>query len=99
MQAVAAWTSATVVTVRLSVPLAGAVIRYTHDGTAPTPSSPVYRGPFAVRPGRVPLRLRAAAFFHGRAGSVSECALVRTTPAELRRHRHASASWSALVSP
>ncbi len=99
VQTVAAWTSAPVVTVRLSVPLAGAVIRYTRDGTAPTQASPMYREPFAVRPGRVALRLRAAAFFHGRAGSVSECALVRASPAELRTHRHASASWSALVSP
>ncbi len=99
VQSVTAWTAAPAPTVSLSVPLADAVIRYTRDGTPPSPASPAYRGPFVVRPGRAPVRLRAAAFLHGRAGSVSECIITRTTPAALRARRNASASWSALVSP
>lgn len=99
VQSVTAWTSAPALTVRLSVPLGGAAIRYTIDGSAPSAASPTYRGPFTVALGAVPVRLRAAAFYHGRAGAVSECTIARTSQASLRAHRHASASWSALVSP
>jgi hexosaminidase len=99
VQSVAAWTSAPALTVRLSVPLSGAVIRYTTDGSAPSPTSRAYRGPFTVALGTAPVRLRAAAFYRGRAGAVTECTIAHTSPAGLRAHRNASASWSALVSP
>ncbi len=99
VQAVTAWTSAPALTVRLSVPLSGAVIRYTTDGSTPSTTSPAYHGPFTVALRAAPVRLRAAAFYRGRAGAVSECALAPTSLAGLRAHRNASASWSALVSP
>jgi hexosaminidase len=99
VQSVRAWTVAPAITVRLSVPLTGAVIRYTTDGTVPTASARAYRAPFIVRIGRTPIVLRAAPFFHGRAGAVTECAVARVTNAALRAHRGASKSWSALVSP
>jgi hexosaminidase len=99
VQAVRAWTTARAVTVTLSVPLDGAVIRYTADGTAPTASARLYRGPFTVQVGRAPVVLRAAAFLRGRAGAVSECAVARTSDAALRAFRGASRSWRALVSP
>lgn len=99
VQSVAAWSSASTVTVALSVPLAGAVIRYTTDGSAPSAASPAYRAPFAVALGPAPVRLRAAAFYRGRAGEITACTVARTSPAGLRAHRTASASWSALVSP
>jgi hexosaminidase len=99
VQSVAAWTSAPALAVTLSVPLTGAVIRYTTDGSAPSAASRAYRAPFTVALGAAPVRLRAAAFYRGRAGAVSECALARTSLAGLRAHRNTSASWSALVSP
>ena len=99
VQAVRAWTTAASVTVSLSVPLDGAVIRYTTDGTEPNASARVYRGPFTVVAGRVPIVLRAAAFLRGRGGAVSECGVVRTSLDVLRTHRGASRSWRALVSP
>lgn len=44
-------------TLRARVSLPGLPIRYTTDGTTPTPSSPRYRGPVAVPPGTT-IRLR-----------------------------------------
>jgi hexosaminidase len=99
VQAVRAWTTAGAVTIALSVPLDGAVIRYTLDATEPTASSRAYRGRFTVPVASVPVVLRAAAFWRGRAGTVSECAVVRSSTASLRTHRSASRSWRALVSP
>jgi len=99
VQAVRAWTVAGATTVTLSVPLTGAVVRYTSDGSVPTASSRVYRAPFTVPVGRAPVVLRARAFLRDRAGAVSECAVVRSSVAALRAHRGASRSWSALVSP
>ncbi|MEA2718465.1 MAG: hexosaminidase [Candidatus Eremiobacteraeota bacterium] len=99
VQSVAAWTSAPNVTVALGVPLDGAVIRYTTGGDVPSPASPAYVKPFNVRMARVPVRIRAAAFFHGRMGSVTECTITRRPPADIRARRNASKSWSALVSP
>ncbi|HEY8312647.1 MAG TPA: family 20 glycosylhydrolase [Candidatus Baltobacteraceae bacterium] len=99
VQSVDAWTAARAVTVRLSVPLAGAVIHYTTGGARPSRRSHAYEGPFVLRLGRVPVRLRAAAFLRGRAGSVTECTIAASSPAVMRAHWHASASWSALVSP
>jgi hexosaminidase len=98
LQAVRAFTVAPAVTVTLSVPL-DAAVRYTTDGTAPTASSRAYGGSFTVAAGRTPVMLRARAFYRGRAGAISECAVARIAPAALRAHRNASASWSALVSP
>ncbi len=99
VQSVAAWTSAPALAVTLSVPLTGAVIRYTTDGSAPSAGSRAYRAPFTVALGAAPVRLRAAAFYRGRSGAVSECAIARTSLAGLRAHGAGSASWSALVSP
>jgi hexosaminidase len=99
VQSVAAWTSAPALTVTLSVPLAGAVIRYTTDGSTPSAASRAYDAPFGVALGSSPVRLRAAAFYRRRSGAVSECTITRVSPGALRAHRHASGSWSALVSP
>jgi hexosaminidase len=99
VQAVRAWTVASAVPVLLSVPLRGAIVRYTTDGSAPRASSPAYRLPFTVQLGSTPVVLRAAAFFRGRKGAVSECTIVRSSSEALRAHRGASKSWSALVSP
>jgi hexosaminidase len=99
VQAVRAWTDVPTVTVALSVPLAGAVIRFTTDGTAPGATAHVYRGPFNVAVGRAPVVLRAAPFLRGRSGAVSECDVARISAAALRAHRNASRSFSALVSP
>ena len=99
VQTVRAWTTAPAVTVALAVPLAGAVIRYTADGSRPTAASRAYRGPLTVPAGRTPVRLRAAAFLHGRAGAVTECVLARSSPAAMHGRRYASRSWASLVSP
>jgi hexosaminidase len=113
VQSVAAWTSAPALTVALSVPLAGATIRYTTDGTTPSTASRAYTAPFTVTLGNAPVRLRAAAFYRShrattgersissgeRSGAVSECSIARVSPAALRARRAGSASWAALVSP
>ncbi len=99
VQSVRAWTVGRALTVSLGVPLDGAVVRFTTDGSTPRASSRTYRGPFTVAAGPTPVVLRAAAFLRGRAGAISECAVARVAPAALRAHRNASASWSALVSP
>ncbi|HEY0395131.1 MAG TPA: family 20 glycosylhydrolase [Candidatus Elarobacter sp.] len=96
VQSVRVRTAAPRLRVTLSVPLTGAVIRYTADGTVPTPASRRYTGPFVVAPHARPLRVRAVAFFRGRSGSVTESIVVRTAGAA---PRGAAASWSALVSP
>jgi hexosaminidase len=99
VQSVGVRTTASELTVTLSVPLAGAVIRYTTDGSAPSTTSRPYRGPFAIRPGDAPVRLRAAAFLAGRGGTVTESAVTRVTHAELAGRTPGSTSWAALVSP
>jgi hexosaminidase len=99
VQAVTAWTGAPSVTIALGVPLANAVIRYTTNGGTPSASSHEYAGPFVVPAGRVPARIRAAAFFHGRVSAVTECTIVRRPPPAIRARRNASRSWRALVSP
>ncbi|MDB5073243.1 MAG: hypothetical protein JWM87_4354 [Candidatus Eremiobacteraeota bacterium] len=96
VQSVTAWTSARSVTVALGVPLLDAVIRYTSNGDAPSAASRAYNGPFTVPVRATPTRIRAAAFFHGRMGAVTECAIVRRTP---HAPRTGSKSWRSLVSP
>jgi hexosaminidase len=92
-------TTAAQLRVSLSVPLAGAVIRYTTDGAVPSAVARAYRRPFTLRLGRVPIRIRAAAFRHGHRGAVTAAVVTRVTPAELHARVHASRSWAALVSP
>ena len=99
VQSVTASTSAPTVTVALGVPLLDAVIRYTTDGTAPSATSRAYSRPLTVRAGSTPARIRAAAFYHGRTGAVTECVIVRRPLAAIRARRSASHSWRALVSP
>jgi hexosaminidase len=99
VQSVTARTAARSVTVALTVPLSDAVIRYTADGSAPSAASKAYGGPFVVPVTRAPVRIRAAAFLHGRRGAVTECTVVRSSVTALRARRGASASWKALVSP
>jgi hexosaminidase len=99
VQSVRVSTTATIATVALAVPLNHAVIRYTSDGTDPSPASPAYHAPFTVAVDRAPLHLRAAVFFRGRRGAVTEAVIARTSAAVLRARTHASASWASLVSP
>ncbi|MDQ2872230.1 MAG: chitobiase/beta-hexosaminidase C-terminal domain-containing protein, partial [Candidatus Eremiobacteraeota bacterium] len=98
VQSVRAWTNAPALTVTVSVPLHGAIIRYTTDGARPSNASRAYRGPFVLRSKLARIDLQAAAFLHGRAGAVSECIIVRGSPGP-RVRASASTSWSALVSP
>ena len=58
----AAGTYATPLTVNITDSLSSATIYYTTDGTTPTLSSPIYRGPFALsQPGQVQVQAIAAA--------------------------------------
>jgi hexosaminidase len=99
VQSVRVTTSSPSLTVALSVPLAGATIRYTTDGRAPTSSSSAYRTPFEIRASRAPLRIRAAAFFSGRHGAETESLIVRISPAAMHARHGSAASWTSLVSP
>ena len=99
VQSVRVTTSASSLTVALSVPLAGATIRYTTDGTPPSAASTPYRGPFTVRSAGTPLRIRAAVFFHGRRGAEAESLIARVSPSALRARRGGATSWTSLVSP
>jgi hypothetical protein len=99
VQSVDVRTAAARLTVALGVPLGDAVVRYTTDGSVPSTASRAYRAPFPVWTRRAALRLRAAAFLHGRRGAVTEANIERVSPAELGAHPHASRSWAALVSP
>ncbi len=99
VQAVRVTTTAPRLTIALSVPLANATIRYTTDGGTPSPASPRYRAPFAVRTSNAPLRVRAAAFLRDRHGAVTESLIVRVSPRALGGHRGGASSWSSLVSP
>jgi hexosaminidase len=99
VQSVEVRTTSPQLRVTLRVPLHGAVIRYTTDGTRPTATAPVYHGPFIIPTGRARISLRAAAFRRSRPGAVTDAIVTRVTLAELRTHPHASRSWAALVSP
>jgi hexosaminidase len=98
-QSVEVLTTAPQLQVTLSVPLTGAVIRYTTDGTVPSASARIYRRPFTLRVGRAHRRIRAVAFLHGRRGAVTASTIARVTPAELHARAYTSKSWAALVSP
>jgi hexosaminidase len=66
------------VSLSLEVPVAGAVIRYTTDGTEPTASSPEYRGRLVVHPTAAGVTVRARAFLpDGRMSHVSSATLKR----------------------
>lgn len=67
------------VTVRLRAPVPGGVIRYTLDGTEPTPASAAYRDPLHVRVDSGPVTVAARVFSGGRAGAVRRSTLRRTT--------------------
>ena len=99
VQSVNAWTNARTARVALNVPLSDAVIRYTTNGSAPSPASQAYAAPFTIPVGRVPTRVRAAAFVHGRAGTVTECTIGQYLLGAVRARTSVSKSWSSLVSP
>lgn len=99
VQSVRAWTTARRVTIALGAPVAGGVIRYTTDGSAPTAASRAFRAPFTAPIGGAPTLIRAAVFLHGRTGTVTECSVTSVSRASLRARPRGSASWSALVSP
>jgi hexosaminidase len=67
------------VTVRLSVPLAGATIRYTLDGTDPTAASPTYATPLRLDVTIEGVRVTARAFTPDGASSPPRAATFRRT--------------------
>ena len=99
VQDVDAWTSRGGVTIRLSVPIRDAVIRYTTDGSAPSAASRAYRVPLRMIVGTVPLTVRAAAFHRSGRGAASSCTVRNVAPDALQRIVHPSSSWASLVSP
>ncbi|HET9393488.1 MAG TPA: family 20 glycosylhydrolase [Candidatus Rubrimentiphilum sp.] len=98
IQSVDAWTTAARVKLALSTPI-DATIRYTLDGKTPARSAPAYREPVILNlsPG-ARLDVRAAAFFGGRRGAVTECRIHRVGPGAMPR-TNVARSWGALVSP
>ncbi|MFO7893762.1 MAG: family 20 glycosylhydrolase [Longimicrobiales bacterium] len=67
------------VTVRLRAPVPGGVIRYTLDGTEPTPASTAYREPLHVRVDSGPVTVAARVLSGSRAGAVRRSTFRRTT--------------------
>ncbi|HEX3551519.1 MAG TPA: family 20 glycosylhydrolase [Candidatus Elarobacter sp.] len=96
VQSVVVRTAARALSVTLTVPLHGAVIRYTTDASAPTAASRRYAAPFIVRSGARPVVLRAAAWYPGRFSTITEATVVRVPRDAMRA---GSPSWAALVSP
>lgn len=97
VQTVDAWTDARRVAVTLSSPIAG-IVRYTRDGSPPNPSAPAFTHPLSVDLSiGSTVVVRAAAFFHGRAGAITECRIHRVSGAAMPGT--GARSWSALVSP
>ncbi len=97
MQDVDAWTDSATVTVHLSSPIEG-VLRYTRNASPPTLGAAAYAKPLALDLSTgASVTLRAATFFHGRAGATTECRIHRVSAARLPRT--GARSWSALVSP
>ena len=85
------------VRVVLSVPLAGARIYFTTDGSVPSARSALYRAPLRFRVSGAPLRLRAVAILDdGRTGAPVECAIVSDSGLPARA---GASSWESLVSP
>ena len=97
VQAATVRTAARVLTVSLSIPLRGATIRYTTDGSAPGAASRAYAIPFVVHVAARAMRLRAAAWYRGRRSTVAEAIVVRVPPRTLGTR--GSRSWASLVSP
>ncbi|MDQ6933071.1 MAG: family 20 glycosylhydrolase, partial [Candidatus Eremiobacteraeota bacterium] len=101
VQSVDARTDAEKVTVELSAPLQGAIIRFTTDGSQPTASAQEYSGVLALslKSGQR-TDLQAVTFLQdGRKSTISECIIRRVSLAVIKSQRHASHSWAALVSP
>ena len=96
MQSLNAWTHASRVSVTLTAPINGTV-RYTLDGSTPGPSSPAFVRTLVLNlaPG-ASIDVRAAAYFRGRSGAVSDCRIHRVSAIP---HAGAARSWRALVSP
>lgn len=65
--------------VALSVPLAGAEIRYTLDGSDPTMASARYGAPFTIRVSEAGTTITARAFAAGRASPPRATTITRTT--------------------
>ena len=66
--------------VAMSSIVPGSVIRYTTDGSEPTPSSPAYKAPIDVRVAGAPVTVSARVFMpNGRAGSVVRERVSRAT--------------------
>lgn len=85
------------VRVVLSVPLAGARIYVTTDGSAPSIRSTRYAGPLRLNVGNSPVHLRAVAVLQDdRAGAPVECTLVYGGNV---KRRGGASSWQSLVSP
>lgn len=98
VQSVNAWTSAARVRIALTAPIGGTV-RYTLDGKAPAQSSRAFVKPLSLNLSRGPsVVVRAATFYRGRAGAITECRIHRVGEAALPRVGTAR-SFSALVSP
>ncbi len=101
VQSVDAQTDAEKVTVGLSAPLEGAIIRFTTDGSEPTASAQQYNGLLSVSliSGRR-VDIQAVTFLpDGRKSTISECIIRRVSLAAVKSRRHTSHSWAALVSP
>jgi hexosaminidase len=99
VQSVRVRTTAPAVTIALRVPLDGAAIRYTTDGSAPAATSRAYAAPLTVLSSSAGTRVRAAAFYRGARGAATEAIVTRVAAAALRAHPSRSRSWDGLVSP
>ncbi len=98
IQSVDAWTTASRLKLTFASPIDG-IVRYTLDGKTPALSAPAYEKPVIVNlSAGARLDVRAATFFHGRRGAVTECRIHRVGRGAMPRAKFAR-SWSALVSP
>ncbi len=98
-QSVNAATAGSRVHVAFDDAMPNATLRYTLDGSAPTPRAPRYGSGFTLRLTQYrTIPLAVAAFWHGRRSSISACNLTRI-PASKIVWRGASNSWSSIASP